>query len=179
MNERDLIDGIVERDRQALVRFYHTYTPKLVSYIHHKVSNPKDAEEVLQDALFAFLEAARDFTGSVKLTTFLFAIANHKIIDYYRKKKIVQVVFSRYPRLEHLVSPLLNPEESYDAVMVKEKIHKTFRTILPHYKTLLQLRYFDNLPIKEIASRLSLTLKGAESQIFRARKAFVEAFISI
>ncbi len=134
---------------------------------------------MLQDTLFAFLEAARDFMGNVKLSTFLFAIANHKIIDYYRKKKIIQIVFSKSSHLERLVSPLLNPEESYDAEMVKEKIHKTFGSILPHYKTLLQLRYFDNVPIKEIASRLSLTFKGAESQIFRARKAFIDAFISI
>ncbi len=179
MTERELIDGIIQRNRRALARFYHTFTPKLLGRIQSKIANPKDAEEVLQDTLFAFLEAARDFTGNVKLSTFLFAICNHKIIDYYRKKKISQVVFSKYPRLEHLVSPLLDPEESYDAQMIKEKIHKTFGGILPHYKALLQFRYFDNMPIKEIASRLALTLKGAESQIFRARKAFIEAFISI
>lgn len=179
MNEQNLLDGIVQRDRHALARFYHAYTPRIFSHIRQKIANPKDAEEVLQDTLFAFLEAARDFTGSVKLSTFLFAIANHKIIDYYRKKKILQVVFSKSPHLEHLVSPLLNPEEFYDAEVVKEKIRKTFSAILPRYKTLLQLRYFDQVPIKEIAARLALTFRGAESQIFRARKAFVEAFLSI
>ena len=62
MTERELIDGIIQRNRRALARFYHTFTPKLLGRIQSKIANPKDAEEVLQDTLFAFLEAARDFT---------------------------------------------------------------------------------------------------------------------
>jgi DNA-directed RNA polymerase specialized sigma24 family protein len=41
------------------------------------------------------------------------------------------------------------------------------------------LKYIDNLTVAQIASKFALSVKGAESQLFRARKAFVESFLSI
>ena len=58
MEDRELIAHILQRDRHALSVFYRTYTPKLRLFIRSKVGNVDDAEEVLQDALFAFLEGA-------------------------------------------------------------------------------------------------------------------------
>jgi RNA polymerase sigma-70 factor (ECF subfamily) len=124
------------------------------------------------------LEAIRDFQGASSIKTFLFSICQHKIIDYYRRKKIKQVVFSQTPNLEVLVSPILNPEEELDTVLLKEKIHIVFSKILPQYKKLLMLKYVDNLTVAQIASKFALSVKGAESQLFRARKAFVESFLS-
>jgi len=125
------------------------------------------------------LEAIRDFQGASTIKTFLFSICQHKIVDYYRRKKIKQVVFSRTPNLEVLVSPILNPEEELDTVLLKEKIHIVFSKILPQYKKLLMLKYIDNLTVAQIAEQFALSVKGAESQLFRARKAFVESFLSI
>lgn len=166
-------------DRKTLHVFYQTYAPKLLRHIETKVSSPSDAEEILQDTLFAFLEAIRDFQRTSSLKTFIFAIAGHKIIDFYRRKKIKQVVFSRMPQLESLISPLLNPEEELDSTLLKEKTKKVFEKILPHYRDVLILKYIENLSVEDIAKKLSLTFKSAESRIFRARKAFVQVFLSI
>lgn len=175
----DLIDKILARDRRALLLFYRQYTPKLASFIHAKIGRSEDAEEVLQDTLFAFLEAIRDFRGNASIKTFLYSIAHHKVIDYYRKKKIKQLLFSRTPSLEHLVSPLLTPEDELDSVLLKEKIRSVLAKILPRYRSLLVLKYMDDLSVSEIAHKFALSFKSAESQLFRARKAFVELFISI
>lgn len=177
--DRDLISKILARDRRALSTFYRRYTPKLVTYIRGKIHNPADAEEILQDTLFAFLEAIRDFHGSSSLSTFLYAICNHKIIDFYRRRKMKQMVFSQMPNLEILVSHLPNPEEELDTTLLKEKIHGVLGRLMPQYRKLLVSKYIENLTVADIANKFALTLKGAESQLFRARKAFVELFISI
>ncbi|MBI3576526.1 sigma-70 family RNA polymerase sigma factor [Candidatus Gottesmanbacteria bacterium] len=174
-----LIEQILNRNRRALHIFYHTYTPRLARRITTKIANPKDAEEVLQDTLFAFLEAIRDYTGRSSVETFLFAICNHKIIDYYRRKKILHTVFSKTPNLEALVSPILNPEEILDATLMKEKVRAVLGRMIPQYRQVLKLRYLDNLSVAEVAQRLTTTIKSVESQLFRARKAFVEAFLSL
>lgn len=179
MNDREIIDNILAGNRKVLHAFYLTYSPKLLRHIGNKVESQADAEEILQDSLFAFLEAIRDFRGNSSIQTFIFSICNHKIIDYYRRKKIKHVVFSRVPQLEAVVSPLLNPEEELDANLLKEKIHRAFGRLLPHYRHILTLKYVDNLSVEEIAEKLTLTFKSAESRIFRARKAFVEVFLSI
>lgn len=179
MDDRKTIEKILSGDRRELGVFYKTYAPKLLRHIGTKVDNRADAEEILQDSLFAFLEAIRDFQGSASLKTFIFAICNHKIIDFYRRKKFKHVVFSKLPQLQFLISPLLNPEEELDANLLKEKVRRAFDKLLPHYRDVLVLKYIENLPVEDIARRLSVTFKSAESRIFRARKAFVEIFLSI
>jgi RNA polymerase sigma-70 factor (ECF subfamily) len=174
-----LVKQILARDRHALASFYRKYAPKLATLIRHKVSSQADGEEILQDTLFAFLEAIRDFHGDSSVKTFLYSICHHKIIDYYRRKKMKQMVFSQMPNLEALVSPMLNPEEELDTTLLKEKIHAVLGKILPHYRQLLVSKYVDNLTVSEVARKFTLSFKSAESQLFRARKAFVELFLSI
>lgn len=179
MDETTIIAKILARDRRALLVFYRRYAPKLSRFIAAKVANPADAEEILQDTLYAFLEAIRDFQGKSNIQTFLFSICNHKVIDYYRRKKLKHAVFSQLPQLEGLISPLISPEEELDAVLIKEKIHAVLGRLLPRHRQILLLKYFDGLSVAEIAKHLTMTFKSVESQLFRARKAFVALFISI
>ena len=83
------------------------------------------------------------------------------------------------PQLEALVSPLMSPEDELDTVFLKEKVMTVFSKLLPNYKRVLVLKYFDHMSVGEIAQKLTITLKSAESQLFRARRAFVELFVSI
>lgn len=179
MDDTNLIPKILARDRRALLVFYRRYAPKLSRFIAGKVANPADAEEVLQDTLFAFLEAIRDFQGQCTVQTFLFSICQHKVIDYYRKKKLKHAVFSQMPQLEAIISPLISPEEELDATLVKEKIHAVLGGLLPRHRQILMLKYLDGLSVAQIAKHLAITFKSVESQLFRARKAFAEHFISI
>lgn len=179
MTDTELLRKILARDRGALHYFYKTYAPKLSSYIAVRVRETRDCEEILQDTLFAFLEALRDFHGKSRISTFLFSICNHKIIDYYRRRKLKQVMFSQMPQLESLISPLLNPEEELDATMLKEKIQNVFVRIIPRYRKILLWKYSENRSVDEIARKLNISFKSAESQLFRARKAFVKAFIAM
>lgn len=179
VDETELVSKILSRDRRALLTFYRKYTPKLSRFIATKIANPADAEEILQDTLYAFLDAIRDFEGKSNVSTFIFSICQHKIIDFYRRKKIKHAVFSQMPQLEALISPLLSPEEELDVTLAKEKIHAVLDKMLPRHRQILVLKYIEGHSVEEIAKKLALTFKSVESQLFRARKAFVELFISI
>jgi RNA polymerase sigma factor (sigma-70 family) len=179
VSDNQIISKILARDRRTLLVFYRRYAPKLSRFIAGKIANPEDAQEVLQDTLFAFLEAIRDFHGQSTVQTFLFSICQHKVIDYYRKKKLKHAVFSQMPQLEAIISPIISPEEQLDAVLAGEKIHAVLERLLPRHRQILQLKYLDGLSVEEIARRLAMTFKSVESRLFRARKAFVEHFISI
>lgn len=179
MTDDELIQKILARQRLALSLFYRAYTPRLRRYILSKVTDPQDGEEILQDTLFAFLEALRDFHGRATIKTFLFSICQHKIVDFYRKKKIKHIVFSRLPQLEGLISPFFNPEEEFDARLLKQQIQGVLMRLLPIHREVLVLKYLESLSVKEIARKLAISFKSAESRLFRARKAFVELFLSI
>jgi RNA polymerase sigma-70 factor (ECF subfamily) len=89
-----------------------------------------------------------------------------------------QMVFSQIPQLESLVSPLLTPEDELESNLLKRKINQALDALLPRYRTALLSKYMDNLSVAEIAQHFAITLKSAESILFRARKAFVKAFIA-
>ena len=178
MEEHELIVKILSRDRHALHVFYRTYRPRLSRLIRTKVANKNDCEEILQDTLYAFLEALRDFHGKSTLETFLFSICQNKIVDFYRRKKVKHLVFSQIPQLEALISPLLVPEESFDAVLLRERIHAVLSRLLPRYRRVLTLKYMENRTVSDIAEEFTVTVKSIEAQLFRARKSFIKAFTS-
>lgn len=179
MKDATLVQRILTRDEQALRRFYQTYAPQLKRFIDTKVGSHEDADEILQDTLYAFLEGIRDYRGESSIRTYIFVICRRKVADYYRKKKIKSIVFSQTPKLEAFVTPLLNPEEALDAAILKEQIHEALSQLVPRYQDVLIWKYIDELPVRTIATRLSITLKAAEMRLFRARKAFVHAFVSL
>lgn len=83
------------------------------------------------------------------------------------------------PQLESLISPLLDPQAQLDATLVHEKIQHVLGTLLPVHRTVLLLKYLDDTSVSDIAKHLSITLKSAESRLFRARRAFVQSFLSL
>ncbi len=175
---KEIVARILARDKNALLKFYRTYAPQIRRHIAHKIHDPSDVEEVLQDTLYAFLESIRDFTYAASIRTYVFSICRHKIADYYRKREIKHAVFSRIPQLEALIMPLVSSEEKLDAELMSKNVVQTLGRLMPAYKDVLSLRYIDGMAVSDVAQKLALTVKSAECKLFRAKKAFVKAFIA-
>lgn len=171
-----MVSGILQGDERALRVFYQTYRRPLSRFISNRIANEQDNEELLQDVLVGAIDALRDFSFRSSLFTFLCSIAQHKIIDFYRRKKIRHVVFSKLGDVESLLSSLSGPEDALNDELVRVKIRETFRKIVPAYGKILKWKYIYGYSVEEIAQKLSTTYKSTESQLFRARKAFVAAY---
>jgi len=175
--DQKLVKELLSRNEAALNRFYHTYAPQLLGFIRAKVGIEADVEEIAQDTLFALLEGLRDFTFQSSLKTYLFSIAHHKIVDFYRKKKLKKIVFSQIASgLELIRAEGVEPEELFTRQMITEKITTILKQLAPRYGQILVLKYVEGRNVVEIAGRMSLSFKSAESLLFRARKAFVKLY---
>lgn len=176
MEEKKLVSQILAGNEKALRLFYHAFRPRLLTFIKGKIANDKDAEEILQDVLLASLEALRDFSFRSSLYTYICSIANHKVIDFYRRKKIKDVVFSKLSDVEPLISTFFGPEDCLNEELLRQKIKQTFRNLAPKHSRILKLKYIYGFTVTEIAQKLSISFKSAESQLFRARRAFILAY---
>lgn len=70
----------------------------------------------------------------------------------------------------NIPSLTLDPEEK---VIKKQKIrlmHEVVDKLKPHYKKLIELRYFKEYSYEEIAKELDLPLGTVKAQLFRARE---------
>src|SRR5580698_3655193 len=70
------ISEVVERERSRLRNF-----------IRRRVSDSRDAEDILQDVFYELVEANRLLMPIGHVTGWLFRVARNRIIDLFRKKR--------------------------------------------------------------------------------------------
>jgi RNA polymerase sigma-70 factor (ECF subfamily) len=167
-------------DRRSLIEKLscREYRERLMRFVGRKVRNHEDVEEIVQESLIAALDSLPVFRGECALFTWLCSIARHEIADFYRRKKIKQIVFSRLPFLKDLVCDALGPELAYQELETKRKIVRTLKNLSEGYSQILRLKYIDGLSMKEIAQRLEITVKAVESRLTRARLAFQKVYVN-
>jgi RNA polymerase sigma factor (sigma-70 family) len=60
---------------------------RLAGFIRRRVADPSDAEDILQDVFFDFVEAYRLPAPIEHVSAWLFRVARHRIIDRFRKRR--------------------------------------------------------------------------------------------
>jgi RNA polymerase sigma-70 factor (ECF subfamily) len=110
-------------------------------------------------------------------STWLFRIASNNCIDFLRKKNRIQYTSGINPNGEETESypsnlPSSDPGPD-EMVIAKQKIQlmrEVVEKLKPHYRILVELRYFRELSYEEIAVELDLPLGTVKAQLFRARE---------
>ena len=155
---------------------------RLKKYITSRVDNPFEVDEILQETLISSIDAYPSFKNKSSFLTWLCAIANHEIVDYYRKRKIKTVLFSLFPFLQDLAEQALGPEQQLLKAEIERETEKRVRDVLRKlnegYSEILRLRYYQHLSVSQIAQRLNESYKTIESRLSRARKAFAEIYLT-
>ena len=77
---------MIERDRDIAATVLRERT-RLGNFIRRRVRDPGDAEDILQDVFYEFVEAYRLPEPIEQVSAWLFRVARNRIIDRFRKKK--------------------------------------------------------------------------------------------
>ena len=131
--------------------------PKLRKYISSKVSETRDAEEILQETLISVHESFPFFKANSSFLTWACGIANHEIADFYRKRKIKTLLFSRFPFLEEIAHEALTPDERLEKQELGKEVKKVLSGLAEGYSQILRLKYYQGLSMAEIAGSLKTT----------------------
>jgi RNA polymerase sigma-70 factor (ECF subfamily) len=111
----------------------------------------------------------------------LFKIAINNCIDHIRKKRIQALSIddtlgsdsdSDYKTI--LRGNILDPEEKFIRDQRIQLIRRTLEKLSPKYRTMIELRYFEELSYEEIAVELSIPLGTVKAQLFRAKELMFE-----
>jgi RNA polymerase sigma-70 factor (ECF subfamily) len=169
------VQKISKGDPEAISQFYTYYSPKIEKYLSKKMPT-EVAKEITNDVFLEAIETLSFLKDEHKLKPWLYQIAHHKMVDYYRKRKIRTLVLSKVPYLELVAHEINQPEFQYEKNSIRDGIEKTLIGLsLPH-RTILKMHYELDLPVKEVALQMNLSFKATESLLFRARKAFQKAY---
>lgn len=164
-------------DQKAYAELMKNYRDSLYFMLLKMTNNPHDAEDLTIEAFGKAFKKLHQYTPDYAFSTWLFKIASNNCIDFIRKKK--KYTFSIDHGIDdeagtelanRIAAEVLDPEEE---LVKKQKIklmHEVVEKLKPHYRTLIELRYFKEFSYDEIAAELNLPLGTVKAQLFRARE---------
>ena len=171
-----LLQRILAGDENAVVEFYKTYSPKLLTYLKRKLPKEEDALEIVNDVFFEAIDELPLFQEKSSVLTWLYRIAHNKIVDFYRKRKIKSFLLSQAPFLEIVAKDIHNPEFEFEKNRLRDKIEASLHTLSLAYRNILTMHYEEKIPVKDIADILHLSFSATQSLLFRARQSFKQAY---
>lgn len=163
-------------DQQAYAGLLNNYRDTLYFMMLKMTGNATDAEDLTIEAFGKAFRNLSQYTPDYAFSTWLFKIAANNCIDFLRKNKRLQFADETFIDEENGESSLSaipsggpDPEEK---VIEKQKIklmHEVVGKLKPHYRLLIELRYFKEWSYEEIATELDLPVGTVKAQLFRAR----------
>lgn len=136
----------------------------LLAFFRTRVRDEAAAEDLLQEVFLRIHTHAGALRAEEKLESWIYQIARHRLIDYYRKQKPLLPLEEVDP--ETLLEEM--PEEDVQRELAPSVT--AFVQALPEpYREALVLTEYQGLSQRELATRLGLSFSGAKSRVQRAR----------
>ena len=136
--------------------------------------NREDAEEAAQDAFVKAYRSLESFKGGAAFKTWFFRIVYTTAISKVRSANKNMVSLNEYKLSD---SDLLDTENAIGQMDAEERslqLHKAMEMLAPDESAILNLYYFDDLPVEEIATIMDLTASNVKVKLFRTRKKLYE-----
>ena len=170
--QRALDDG----DQHAYAELLQHYRDSLYYMMLKMTGNPYDADDLTIEAFGKAFKNLEQYTPDYAFSTWLFKIATNNCIDFMRKKKKGAMTLTNdradteFDASSQIPATGLDPEEQF---IKDQKIHlmrDVVHRLKPHYKKLIELRYFKEYSYHEIVEELDLPVGTVKAQLFRARE---------
>jgi len=161
-----------------LARWFDTALPRIFGYFLPRVGGSIDiAEDLTQETMLAAVRSHDKGARVDMAMPWLFGIARHKLVDHYRKA----ATFGKPDSDDIDTIPddtATLPQLDLQAIHVRDAIIATLNTLPPRQCAAIVLRYFDDLPVADVATALDLTLPATESLLARARRKFRARYLA-
>ena len=150
---------------------YERYLPLVWRYAYaHSASDLHLAEDVVAETFLALVQAVGKLDPSQGTPApWLLAVARNKLSDHRRK--------ARTHANAELLTGQIDPEDSGSLAAVEEAERRQWVAgvldrLSDEERLVLEWKYLEGRPVREIAVCLNRTEKAVESVLFRARRAF-------
>jgi RNA polymerase sigma-70 factor, ECF subfamily len=184
--DRAVARRILGGDEAAFRDLFDRYFPRLYRFALARVpGDPDTARDIVQQTFCRAIERLDTYRGEATLYTWFCQICRNVVTDHYRRNSRSRVVLledlpDARAILESFAAPEADePETGAMRAQVHRIVEATLDALPGHYGEALEWKYIDGLSVREIAQRLSLGEKAAESLLTRARESFREAIAGI
>ncbi len=175
---------ILGGDEAAFRELFDRFFPRLYRFALARLNGDADtARDVVQQTFCNAIERLDGYRGEAALYTWFCQICRNVIADHFRRKgpgTSRVVLLEDQPNARAILDALTAPaSEEPETGAWRRQVHRLVEATLDalpgNYGDVLEWKYLDGESVAEIARRLGLGQKAAESQLARARAAFREA----
>lgn len=187
VKDRTLAAKVAAGDRDAFDSFFKEYFPRLFRFTLTRVDNNVElAEEIVQRTMCIVVRKMGTYRGEALLFTWLCQICRNEASSVFRQRKIEMqedLPIEDHPAVQAALESASPDDGRPETARRREEIANFVRVTLEHlpsnYAEALELKYVQGYSVKEIASKLHIGEKAAESILSRSRAAFKERFKAI
>ena len=170
-----LVTSALSGSQQAYSDLMGFYREPIYFTMLKMTKSPYDAEDLTIEAFGKAFKNLDKYTTDYAFSTWIFRIAINNCIDYMRRKNCSpQCVDEDFVVFENAcesneTGPALTQEENFMRKERAQVMHWAVDQLRPKYRTLIELRYFQELSYEEIAQTLNISMSNVKIQLFRAR----------
>ena len=167
-DDRQLLQRIVDRDKDALDTLYGRYSTQVYSLALHMLKQPPLAEEVTQDVfLNIWLKAASFNAERGQARSWIMGVAHHRVVDVIRsRRRVVSMTDPEgYETLERLPSGGASVESQVQQNLDRERIMQALATLPDNQREVILLAYFEGYSQSEMAEKLGQPLGTIKTRV--------------
>ena len=149
-----------------LLALYDRALPEVYGYLVRRCDSAATAEDLTADTFMAAVRAVRADAAKEIEVGWLIGTARHKLVDHWR----------RGGRQRDALAELWDDQpvsvDPFDVPLDVEAAHVTLAALTPIHRSVLMLRYCDDLPVGQVADAIGRTVHATEALLTRAKAAF-------
>ena len=184
-SDRLLVARMLRGDEEAFASFFDTHFQPLYRFALQRVGGDADvAEEVAQTTMCRAMRKLSTYRGEASLMTWLCTICRHEISAYFEKRNRVPPMSDlseEVPEIRAAIESLsaAGAAEQERRAEIGAVVRRVLDQLPVHYGEALEWKYIDGMSVVEIAERMRVAPKAAESLLTRARAAFRDLFSTL
>jgi len=182
MSDLALARRLAAGDESAFDAFFADYFPRLYRFARARLESDDAAEDVVQAAMIKAVRSIHTYRGEAALLTWMCAVCRHEIAAWLARAGRTPVsLLEDHPEVRAALDVIArasgdDPERELRRKELSRLVQATLDHLPGRYGEVLEWRYIEGASVAEVADRLGVGYKAAESLLTRARQAFRDGF---
>ena len=163
-------------DRVEFAQVVDTYYEMIYRLAIRMLSNPQDAEDILQETFIKVYRNFKNFDGRSSVSTWLYRIATNEALMFLRRQHpdttSIDDSYENDDGLEkpaHIVDWCCLPEDELMSAEALAHLDESVESLPPNLRVVFVLRDIQGLSTRETAEVLNLTEVAVKTRLSRAR----------
>lgn len=173
LTDEDLMALVVATNHDAFAELVTRHTQQYFAIAYRGLSNRADAEEVVQSSFIKLWQRPSAFSGAKgRFTTWFYRVIINACHDLHRKRpNNVYVSDEEFENLsDHVDSEQLKAEQSQHLTQQQRCLEEAIQQLPVSQRDAINLVVYSELPQREAAQIMGVSLKALESLLVRAKR---------